>query len=244
MTINSPFQIAWQRGKSFGWAGTMALLVIFCIYGRMQLNADDQPPQKELTKQDKPFVLPPQNLRPNAAGPPPAWVMPTVTVALCVLGPLLVMILLLLWKQMREWNRSNEILQIANHPSRLVSDKYLAVVSPRCDITPDERKTVAAALRTWLSHPYAKQVHGLEQLEAGEHPNIPAPHIIEVIKSLPPEVLSRLDPVGCYWPVALLEVNAGTDLDRASEELQADIESIVGLVGFAADPSSYDAYTM
>jgi len=241
VTTRIPIQLV---SRSFGWAGTVTLLMICCLNGQMQLIADDQPPQKDSIKQVKPFALAQQNLNPNAVEPPPWWDTSVVMVALFVLVPLLVIILLLLRKQVREGNRSREILQIANKPVRLVSDNYLAVVSPHCNATPDEKKTIAAALRAWLSLPYAKQAHGLEQLEAGEHPHIPAPHVMKVMKLVPPEKLNRSDPADCYWPVALLEVNEGTDLDMAHEELQADLESIIGLLGFTADPSSYDACRM
>lgn len=163
-------------------------------------------------------------------------------IALC---PLVVIVLVLIWKQVRNQRHINEILQIANQPSQgLVSKKFLAVVSPRSDATPDQRKVIAAALRAWLSHDYAKKVHGLEQLEAGEHPIVVAPHCIEPFKVLSPERIKELDPADCYWHLALLEVEEDIDLDLALRELDKDLSKIVDLLGFTADPSAYDAARM
>ncbi|HQR06487.1 MAG TPA: hypothetical protein PLN21_06680 [Gemmatales bacterium] len=225
--------------------GALTLLVIWCCHVDVPLIAQDHALRKDNLREVKPFIHLQPLLDPNVAGPEPWWVRSAVIVALIVLFLLLVLIVLLLWKKTHEWRLSRETLRLANDPDkRLVAKKFLAVVSPRCDITPDERKAVAAALRAWLSYPYAKQVHGLEQLEAGEHPRIPAPHFIEIFKLLSPEELKRFDHAGCYWDVVLLEVKEGTDLDAARQAIDADLSSIINHIGFTADPSAYDAYTM
>ena len=114
------------------------------------------------------------------------------------------------------------------------SDTLLAVVGPRADCTADEYRAIGAVLRVWLTtHGYARRVYGLEDLETGRMPRSPAAHVVPFQDRFPDE----------RWPVALLAVATGTNLDGAGADLVAELGAVRERLVYLTDPESYDAYT-
>jgi hypothetical protein len=115
-------------------------------------------------------------------------------------------------------------------------DVPLAVVGPRANCTPDELRAVGASLRRWLeTHGYARQVFGLDDLEAGRRPSSPAAYVIRHPHR------DRL--LNDRWPVALLAVAPDTDLDRAAEDLVTELAEVRDRLVYLTDPENYDAFT-
>jgi hypothetical protein len=115
-------------------------------------------------------------------------------------------------------------------------DVVLAVVGPRANCTPDEFRAVGACLRRWLAtHGYARQVYGLDDLEAGRMPSSPAAYVIQHPHR------DRL--LRERWSVALLAVAPDTDLDRAAEDLLTELAEVRDRLAHLTDPETYDAFT-
>ncbi len=116
----------------------------------------------------------------------------------------------------------------------------LVVVIPHHQCTAAEYREIGEHLRRWLeTRPYAREVIGLEALEAGQRPVSPGYYIYLLSKKYSLTELQKRYPHDCF-PAALLVVAGGYEIAAIEKDLETDLAAICDRLAVYRDPVTID----